>query len=88
METTPKKSPLERLLSLFTEVRPGEGSKVLLLTLNVFLILSAYYFIKPVREALIQEWHNGREALMKDGVTGAGRFKDGLGRHGAFDKIY
>jgi AAA family ATP:ADP antiporter len=53
VETTPKKSAIERLLSLFTEVRPGEGSKVLLLTLNVFLILSAYYFIKPVREALI-----------------------------------
>lgn len=39
------------------------------------------------REALIQEWYNGREALIEDGVAGAGRFKDGLGRHGDFDKI-
>ena len=40
-----------------------------------------------VREALIQEWYNGREALMEDGVAGASRFKDGLGRHGDFARI-
>lgn len=39
------------------------------------------------RDALIQEWYNGREALIKDGVAGAGRFKDGMGRHGDFEKI-
>jgi hypothetical protein len=39
------------------------------------------------REVLIQEWYNGREALKEDGVAGAGRFKDGLGRHGDFDRI-
>ena len=41
----------------------------------------------PVRDALIQEWYNGREALILDGVDGATRFKDGLGRHGDFAKI-
>jgi enoyl-CoA hydratase len=40
-----------------------------------------------VRDALIQEWYNGREALIEDGVSGAHRFKDGLGRHGDFGKI-
>jgi len=40
-----------------------------------------------VREGLIQEWYNGREALIADGVAGAGRFRDGLGRHGDFTKI-
>jgi enoyl-CoA hydratase len=40
-----------------------------------------------IRDALIQEWYNGREALTKDGVAGAARFKDGLGRHGDFAKI-
>jgi enoyl-CoA hydratase len=40
-----------------------------------------------VREAMIQEWYNGREALIKDGVAGASRFRDGLGRHGDFGKI-
>ena len=41
----------------------------------------------PLRDALIQEWYNGREALVKDGVAGATRFKDGLGRHGDFENI-
>jgi enoyl-CoA hydratase len=41
----------------------------------------------PIREALIQEWYNGRQALIEDGVAGAARFKDGLGRHGDFEKI-
>jgi enoyl-CoA hydratase len=40
-----------------------------------------------VRQALIQEWYNGREALITNGVAGATRFKDGLGRHGDFQKI-
>jgi enoyl-CoA hydratase len=40
-----------------------------------------------MREALIQEWYNGREALVRDGVTGASRFRDSLGRHGDFSKF-
>jgi len=42
-----------RLLRLFTDIRQGEAGKALLLALNVFLILMAYYIIKPVRDALI-----------------------------------
>lgn len=41
----------------------------------------------PVRDALIKEWYNGREALVTDGIKGAARFRDGLGRHGDFGKI-
>ena len=41
----------------------------------------------PLRDALIQEWYNGREALVKDGIDGATRFKAGLGRHGDFENI-
>jgi ATP:ADP antiporter, AAA family len=44
---------LERILNLFTVVRPGEAKTALLLALNVFLILMAYYILKTVREALI-----------------------------------
>lgn len=44
---------LDRVLRPFTDVRPGEGATALLLALNVFLLLACYYFIKPVREALI-----------------------------------
>ena len=42
-----------RFLRVFTDIKPGEAGTALLLTLNVFLLLLAYYLIKPVREALI-----------------------------------
>lgn len=47
------KSRLERLLSIFADVRAGEGVTAVLLTVNIFLLLGAYYLLKPVREALI-----------------------------------
>jgi AAA family ATP:ADP antiporter len=53
VEARPRKSTLEQFLGLFTEVRAGEGPIALLLTINLFLILTAYYVLKPVREALI-----------------------------------
>ena len=40
-----------------------------------------------VRDGLVQEWYNGRQAVTEDGVAGATRFKHGLGRHGDFEKI-
>ena len=43
----------ERFLRLFTEVKPGEGTTAILMFTNVFLILLAYYFIKPLREGWI-----------------------------------
>jgi AAA family ATP:ADP antiporter len=47
------KSPLERFLSVFADVRAGEGGGALLLAANIFLLLAAYYLLKPAREALI-----------------------------------
>jgi AAA family ATP:ADP antiporter len=46
-------STTERFLRLFTEVKPGEGRTALMMFANVFLILLAYYFIKPLREGWI-----------------------------------
>ena len=43
----------EQFLQIFTEIKPGEGSKALLMSLNIFLILCSYYFIKPLREGWI-----------------------------------
>lgn len=48
-----KLSPVERCLRVFTDVRPGEGPTALLMFANVFLILCAYYFVKPLREGWI-----------------------------------
>jgi AAA family ATP:ADP antiporter len=45
--------PVEFLLGAFGEVRPGEAPTVLLLALNVFLLLTAYYLLKVAREPLI-----------------------------------
>ena len=50
---SPQRPIGERLLGLFTEVRPGEATTALLMFANVFLILCAYYFVKPLREGWI-----------------------------------
>jgi len=44
---------LTRLLNLFAKVQPGETATALLLTFNVFLLLTSYYLLKTVREPLI-----------------------------------
>lgn len=64
MTETPQKSEplwLARALRLITDVHPGESVSALLLTTNVFLLLSAYYVLKPLREALILAKASGAE---------------------------
>jgi len=46
-------SPLERGLRLFTDVRAGEGLTAVVLFADVFLILCAYYLVKPLRDGWI-----------------------------------
>ena len=55
--------PIEYVLRLFSDVRQGEAATVLLLTVNVFILLTAYYFLKSAREPLILEGqgHHGAE---------------------------
>jgi ATP:ADP antiporter, AAA family len=48
-----ERSLIDRLLSPFAKVLPGEGATALLFMLNMFLVLTAYSILKPVREALI-----------------------------------
>lgn len=43
-------SRLERFLRLFANVKAREGVTSVILILNIFLTLMAYYFVKPVRE--------------------------------------
>ncbi len=40
-----------------------------------------------VCDGLRLEWANGLEAMRKDGVAGAARFRDGAGRHGDYETI-
>jgi len=54
-----EKSPgiLYKILRLFTVVYPGEALTALLLALNIYLILAAYYIIKIVRDvSILTEW--------------------------------
>lgn len=61
VQVTQEPAWLSRLLAPVTEVRRGEAITALLLTLNVFLLLTAYYVIKPVREAMILALDSGAE---------------------------
>jgi AAA family ATP:ADP antiporter len=47
------KGPLEKFLSVFADVRAGEGAGALILLCNVFLLLAAYYLLKTAREPLV-----------------------------------
>jgi ATP:ADP antiporter, AAA family len=53
LEATTRKSVLERALSLFADVRAGEGTTAVLMLLNIFVLLICYSVIKTVREPLI-----------------------------------
>ena len=50
---SPPRSWTEKLLGVFADVRGGEAGTALFLMLDVFLLFTAYYLIKPVREAFI-----------------------------------
>ena len=46
-------SPFERLLSLVTRIRPGEGRAAFLFFMQGFLLLSSYQVVKALREAFM-----------------------------------
>src|SRR5918911_631653 len=88
--------PLDRALRLFADVRAGEAGTVLLLALNVFLLLAAYYFIKPVREALILSGEGaevksyasaGQAVLLLVLVPAYGLLADRLPRRGLLNAV-
>jgi AAA family ATP:ADP antiporter len=56
-----KPGALTSVLSLVTNIKKGEAKRALALTLNFFLLFTAYYTIKPIREALILSLENGAE---------------------------
>lgn len=58
---------VDRGLRVFADVRAGEGARAVLMLVNIFVVLVAYYLIKTVREPLIlagnveREWIQGSE---------------------------
>ena len=77
-------------------MRPGEAGTALLLTLNVFLLLATYYFIKPLREALILSGEGaevksyaaaGQAILLLGLVPAYGLLADRLPRRGLLNAV-
>jgi len=46
-------SPFERLVTLFTRVRPGEGRSLAMFASHAFLVLFSYQIVKALREAFM-----------------------------------
>lgn len=75
-EGEPPKNAVEKFLSLFADVRAGEGISALLMALNVFLLLTGYYLLKTAREPLIlteagaknEAYLSGAQAILLLGV--------------------
>src|SRR5262245_32961937 len=66
------RGPLDRVLGLFAEVRAGEGATALLLMLDIFLLLAAYYLLKTIREPLILTVAGGAEVKSYSAAATAG----------------
>ncbi len=88
-EARARGSFLDRLLAPFADVRAGEGVTALLLMLNVFLLLTAYYLVKTAREPLILAGGGaevksyaaaGMAALLLFAVPAYGRFASRVNR--------
>jgi ATP:ADP antiporter, AAA family len=47
------RAPPDRLLTLFTDVHPGEGVAGLAMLASVFLLLTSVYLLKPARDGLL-----------------------------------
>jgi len=45
--------PAERVIRLFTRLRPGEVAPSFLFFANAFLLLFSYYIVKSLREAFL-----------------------------------
>jgi ATP:ADP antiporter, AAA family len=59
MRVAGRRSVLERVLGLVADVRAGEGPSAALLCANVFVLMTAYALLKPVREGLILASESG-----------------------------
>lgn len=59
-----------RFLRLFTVIHPGEAGTTWLLSLTMFLLFTGYYFLRPVRKALIlTEWSPNLESYLGGAIA-------------------
>jgi AAA family ATP:ADP antiporter len=72
MSPRTSKGPLDKTLAVFTDVRAGESLTALLLMLNMFFLLAAYYLLKTIREPLILNVPGGAEVKSYSAAATAG----------------
>lgn len=80
----PRRTTLDRFLSLFSSVQAGEGTSAVLLALNVFILLGTYYILKTVREPLILNQAGGAEVKSYSSAGQAALFLLIVPLYGAF----
>lgn len=56
MAATARSNPLEKIVKAMTLVEPNEIRATLLSSLFVFTLFSAYFIVRPARDALASEW--------------------------------
>ena len=85
-------SPVQRLLSRFAKVEPGENAVVVAAFLLFFFVLGSYFAVRPVRETVKKQIDNGgrkkredladEEAADHDETEGLPQFRAGArGQH-------
>ena len=72
MSEQTSKGLVDRMLGVFTDVRGGESFTALLLMLNMFCLLAAYYLLKTIREPLILNSRGGAEVKSYAAAATAG----------------
>ena len=72
MSEKTSKGLVDRMLGVFTDVRGGESFTALLLMLNMFFLLAAYYLLKTIREPLILNARGGAEVKSYAAAATAG----------------
>ena len=56
MSESRRGNPLARIVQVATKVEPNEQKATLLSFLFVFVLMAAYFILRPVRDALSSEW--------------------------------
>ena len=59
-----KKGPVSRLVKAATKVEPNEIRATVLSFLFVFTLMTAYFIIRPVRDAMASDWSRADTSLL------------------------
>ena len=86
------RSPLDRLLTIFSDIRPGEGPVGIAMLGSVFLLLTSLYFLKPARDGLLAISGSRPVSPARKLIIGVTFYRTknllpGIITHGVFDAV-